>query len=351
MEKEQLPPSTPAPKRKLLPVTLTLVVVSIAAWGYSKFTYARHHEDTDDAQIDGNISPVIGRVSGYVNEVKFEDNQFVNKGDTLLLIDDRDLRIKVQQAEAALENAEAGVLVAQANVTTAEANLATAQANVDAARVRVWKTGQDYKRFEALMRDQVGTKQQFDAVKAEKESAEAQQTAVRRQAETASMQVVAAKQQVAVAASLVGQRRTDLDYARLQLSYTVILAPAKGTVSRKNVQPGQYINTGTSLCSVVSDDGIYVVANFKETQLENVQPGQPVEVEVDAFPKESIHGTIQSFAAATGAKFSLLPPDNATGNYVKVVQRVPVRIRLEAKSGTMVHLRPGMSVKVSVRTS
>jgi membrane fusion protein (multidrug efflux system) len=351
MENEQLPPSTPAPRRKVLPLILAIVVLSIAGWGYSKFNYARHHEDTDDAQVDGNISPVICRVAGYVNDVRFEDNQSVEMGDTLLLIDDRDLRIKVQQSEAALENAEAGVLVARANVTTAEANQATARANVEAAQVRVWKAGQDYARYDALMRDKVGTRQQFDAVKAEKESAEAQLTAARRQAETAATQVEAARQQIAVASSMVAQRRADLEFARLQWSYAVVTAPAKGTVSRKNVQPGQFVNAGSALCSVVSGEGIYVVANFKETQLEKMQAGQSVEVRVDAFPKEHIQGTVQSFSAATGAKFSLLPPDNATGNFVKVVQRIPVKIRLEAGPEIMAHLRPGMSVKVSVRTS
>ena len=343
-------PTEEKKKKKKTPlIILSLVILSAAAFGISKYVYSLHHEDTDDAQLDADINPVLSRVSGYVNEIRFEENQHVNKGDTLVKLDDRDLFIKVQQAQAALDNAMANVSVAKANSGTSNANVATASSNVEAAKIRVWKSNQDFERMQNLRNDNAVTQQQFDAAKAEKQTSDAQLEAVVRQQAAASMQGQASSQQVSVAESVIAQRQADLDFAKLQLSYAVILAPVTGSASRKNIQIGQYVNAGTPLFSIVSDNGVYVIANFKETQLERMKTGQAVEVKVDAFPSEKIQGTIYSFSAATGAKFSLLPPDNATGNFVKVIQRVPIKIKLNADKEVLSMLRPGMSVKVSVQ--
>ena len=342
-------PEQKKPKKKAPLIILSIVIISAAAFGISKYIYGLHHEDTDDAQLDADINPVLSRVSGYVNEIRFEENQHVNKGDTLVKLDDRDLLIKVQQAKAALDNAMANVSVAKANSGTSAANIATASSNVEAAKVRVWKATQDFDRYQNLLNDKAITQQQFDAAKAEKLSAEAQLESIVKQQSAASMQGQASSQQIAVAQSMIAQRQADLDFASLQLSYATITAPASGIASRKNIQVGQYVNAGSPLFAVVSDNGVYVIANFKETQLEKMKTGLPVEVKVDAFPSQKIEATVYSFSAATGAKFSLLPPDNATGNYVKVVQRVPVKIKLNADKETAAMLRPGMSVKVSVR--
>jgi membrane fusion protein (multidrug efflux system) len=337
------------PKKKAPLIILSLVIISAAAFGVSKYVYSLHHEDTDDAQLDADISPVLSRVSGYVNEINFEENTHVNKGDTLVKLDDRDLQIKVQQAQAALDNALANVAVAKANSGTSRANVQTASSNVEAAKVRQWKAAQDFERYQSLLNDKAVTQQQFDAVKAEKLSADAQLDAIMKQESAANMQGQSASQQVTVAESMIAQRQSDLDFAKLQLSYASIVAPASGIVSRKSIQVGQYVNAGTPLFSVVSDSGVYVIANFKETQLEKMKTGLPVDVKVDAFPSEKIEGTVHSFSAATGAKFSLLPPDNATGNYVKVIQRIPVKIKINADKNVLAMLRPGMSVKVSVK--
>ena len=314
------------PKKKILPVILALIVIASVAFGISKYVYSQHHEDTDDAQIDSDISPVIARVAGYVNEIQFEDNQHVNKGDTLIKLDDRDLQIKVQQAEAALANASANVPVAKANVVTAEANQSTAKTAIDAAKIRVWKATQDMNRYTNLIADKSVTQQQFDAVKAEKESAEAALQTTIKQQQATTAQIGSVQQMIAVANSSLQQRQADVDYAKLQLSYATIIAPASGLASKKNVQSGQLVNAGTPLLSIVSDENIYVIANFKETQLTKMKEGLAVEIKTDAFPDENIEGTIYRFSAATGAKFSLLPPDNATGNFVKVVQRIPIKI-------------------------
>ncbi len=337
-------------KKKRTPlIILAIVMISAAVFGINKYIYSLHHVDTDDAQLDTDISPVLSRVSGYVDEIRFEENQHVNKGDTLVKLDDRDLKIKELQAQAALDNATANISVAKANVGTAQANISSASSNVEAAKVRVWKATQDFNRYENLLKDKAVTEQQYDAAKAEKLSAEAQLESITKQQSSASMQEQSVSQQVGVAQSSIAQRQADLDYAKLQLSYATIIAPASGLASRKNIQSGQFVNAGTPLFSVVSESGIYVIANFKETQLEKMKVGLPVEINTDAFPDQAIQGTVYSFSPATGAKFSLLPPDNATGNYVKVVQRIPVKIKLNADKEIADKLRAGMSVRVSVK--
>lgn len=338
----------PKKKNKVLPIILLVVVIAGGIFGISKYRYAQHHEDTDDAQLDNDISPVISRVTGYVNEIRFEDNQFVRKGDTLVVIDNRDMKIKTEQASAALENARAGVSVAQANVSSAVANLETAKSSVETAKIRVWKSTQDFTRYQNLLADKAVTQQQFDAAKAEKESAEASLVTAQRQQSSATAMVEAAQKQVVVANSVVSQKQADLDFADLQLSYATIIAPADGYASKKNIQIGQLVNAGTSMFAIVSGNEIYVVANFKETQVGKMQKGNSVEVIIDAFPDKKVEGTVASFSAATGAKFSLLPPDNATGNFVKVVQRLPVKIAIKSDPSMKDVLRPGMSAKVSV---
>lgn len=341
--------TAPKKKNKVLPIILVLVVCTVGIYAFNKISYARHHEDTDDAQLDNDINPVLARVAGYVDQIRFEDNQMVNKGDTLVLLDDRDLEIKVEQAAAALENAKASVSVAEANVSSAIANFETAKSTVESSRIRVWKSSQDFTRFQNLLNDKAVTQQQYDAAKAEKETADAQQSISQRQQNAASAMVEAAKKQITVANANVSQKQADLDYAKLQLSYATIIAPATGIASKKNIQQGQFVNAGSSLFAIVADNNVYVLANFKETQLEKMQKGNPVEVIVDAFPDTKLEGTVYNFSAATGAKFSLLPPDNATGNFVKVIQRIPVKIALKGLETLKDKLRPGMSVKVSVK--
>lgn len=341
----------PKKRSKVLPLILILVVIGGGILGISKYRYAMSHEDTDDAQIDNDISPVISRVTGYVESVRFEDNQSVHKGDTLVLIDNRDLKIKVDQSEAAVENARAGVTVAQANANSAVANLETTKAAIESAKIRLWKATQDFNRYQNLLTEKAVTQQQFDGAKAERDQAEAALESAQKQQLAAQSMADAAQKQVAVASSQVSQKIADLEYSQLQLSYATILAPADGYASKKNIQAGQLVNAGTTMFAIVSSNDVYVVANFKETQMEKMVKGSPVEVIVDAFPDKKIEATVASFSAATGAKFSLLPPDNATGNFVKVVQRIPVKIALKADKEILEKLRPGMSVKVSVKVN
>ena len=335
-------------KSKMLPIILLSIVVVGGFFGVRAYIFGMHHIETDDAQLEANISPVLPRISGYVNDIRFEDNQRVKKGELLIALDDRDLKIKVDQAKVAIENATAMVQVAKANLNSARASAEAVKANTEAVNVRIRKATQDYNRYEKMLADKSVTQQQFDAVKAEKESAEAQLDLVKKQEEAAEVQANAMAEQVNVAQTAIKQKQSDLDYANLQLSYATITAPQNGVVSRKNVQPGQFVQAGQPLFTVVNDSDVWVVANFKETQVSAMKIGTDVDIVLDAFKNKTVKAYIASFSPATGARFSLLPPDNATGNFVKVVQRVPVKIRMKADKETQQLLRPGLSVNVTV---
>jgi membrane fusion protein (multidrug efflux system) len=340
------------PKRKgkklIFPIILALVLVGALVFTAKEYFYFQSHVTTDDAQVDADISPVIARVSGYVREIRFKDNQFVKAGDTLVILDDRDYRIKLQQTEAALGSARQSVDVSQFQVSEAKTNIATAQANVDAAKVRVGKATEDFNRYQNLYNDHAITKAQYDDAKAEKDAADAALVVAQTQVPVQNKRVSTNEKQVGATASNIASRQADIDFAKLQLSYTAIIAPADGIVSKRNIQLGQLVQAGQTLLAIVNDKGIYITANFKETQLEHLQVGEKVDIIADAYSDTTVRAVVESFAGATGAKFSLLPPDNATGNFVKVVQRVPVRIRLEADTSYTNLLRPGMSVQVVV---
>jgi len=338
-------------KRKIIfPIILGLVLIGALVFTLKEYLYYQNHETTDDAQVDADISPVVARVGGYVNEIRFRDNQFVKAGDTLVILDDKDYKIRLEQAMASLTSARQSVNVSESNVTEAKTGITTAEANVEAAKVQVWKTTQDFERYQNLYNDHAITKAQFDDAKAAKDAADAQLAIAQSQVPVQTKKVSTNEKQVGATASNITSRQADIDYAKLQLSYTVIVAPVNGIISKRNIQIGQLVEAGQTLFAIVHDGDVYVTANFKETQMEHLKIGDSVDVTADAFTDKNIKGTIQSFSGATGAKFSLLPPDNATGNFVKVVQRIPVKITLRADSAMMTTLRPGMSVSVVVHT-
>ncbi len=340
----------PQKKKKLVfPIILGLVLILALGFTLKEYIFLQSHEETDDAQVDGDISPVIPRVSGYVKEIRFVDNQYVHEGDTLVILDDRDYRIKLDQATAALNSAEKNVSAYKATIAETQSNFGVQKAQVEEAQVHLWKAQQDYDRYKNLYDDHVITKAQFDQATADRDAAQAALDAAKSQMPVLDQRVNTSEKQTTATASIIDSRKADVDYAQLQVSYTVITAPASGIVSKRNIQVGQLVEAGAPMFSVVHDN-LYITANFKETQMNDLKLGQKVDLSVDAFSNENIQGTIESFSGATGAKFSLLPPDNATGNFVKVVQRVPVRIHLDIDSTTMRKLRPGMSVKVTVHT-
>lgn len=351
------------PKKKSLARLLILAAVVLIGgfFGIRAYLHAQHHEGTDNAQLDATITSVRSAVSGFVKEVRFDDNQPVKKGDTLVIIENKDYTAKVMQARAMLQSAEAqtGVsrVTAQAATQTAAAtslNASALQSGIDAARARLSKAEKEGDRVEKMFAEGAATQQQVDAIRAEYQSARAQHEQAVRQyqasaTQSGSVQVnaQAQKQQVGVSNALVQQRLAELQLAESQLGYTVIVAPFDGSVSKKSVEVGQLLQVGQPVCSAVESTDLWVTANFKETQLERMQIGQKVGIELDAYPSLKLSGKVESIGAATGAKFSLLPPDNATGNYVKITQRVPVRIKLD-KVDSKYPLTPGLSANVDI---
>ncbi|WP_129716891.1 HlyD family secretion protein [Pedobacter sp. SYP-B3415] len=335
-------------KNKVVPVILGVLLIIGAVFGIKEYIYYSKHVDTDDAQIDGDISPVVARVGGYVQEIRFEENTVVKEGQLMVKLDDSDYKVKLELAKAGQQGATAGVDVTQSQIAATAATTSTAKANIEAARVKLNLAEKDYQRYANLVKDGSVTQQQFDQAKAQKESAQAAYTAAVDQYNVAVKQVGATRSQLAVSNTGVNQRQADVDFAQLQLSYTNITAPTSGIVGKKTIQKGQLVQAGQTLFSIVNTNSVYVTANFKETQLEELRSGLPVKIEVDAYPDLEVTGEVYNFSPITGAKGSLLPPDNATGNFVKVVQRVPVKIRLKASKDVLAKLRPGMSVKVSV---
>ncbi len=353
----------PKKRSKGFIIALILLVIGGAAFGITKYVHAQHHESTDDAQIAANISPVIPRVSGYVSEVRVGDNQKVSEGDTLIVMDNRDLKIQLEQAEAALVTARSNKSAAQATtsasssgISTARAAVATIDAQIDQARINVRRTTQDYDRYANLIKDHSITQQQFEQAQAAKETAEKQLVILQQQRAQAATQINvttsqsgATSKQINVADAIIKQREADVDNAKLSLSYAVVLAPADGLVSKVNVQPGQYLTAGQSLFSIVLKQNLWVIANFKETQLGKMRVGQTAAVNVNAFPGHDFTAKISSVSAATGASYALLPPDNASGNFVKVVQRIPVKIEFTNPNDSMLQrLRAGMNVDVEI---
>lgn len=364
MEKED---NTNVPDRKknnrLFLIILIVMLVAGGWFGISAYLSSLHHVKTDDAQISGDILPVIPRVSGYIDRILVNDNQEVHGGDTLFVIDTRDLKVRVDEAEAALATARANVGASHANfeavrsgIATSQAGVNTIDAQIDAARIKLQRAQQDYIRYANLIEDHSITQQQYEEMKAARDLAQQQLNILQQQKDQAGSQTravanqsAATRQTIEVAKANVKQREVDLENAQLNLSYAYVVAPADGQVSTVNIQPGQMVQAGQQVFNLVHTKSIWVVANFKETQIGKIVPGQKVIVQVDAFPNHDFEATVSSFSPATGAKFSLLPPDNASGNFVKTVQRVPIKITFQNMDDSLLErLRPGMNVTVDV---
>jgi membrane fusion protein, multidrug efflux system len=349
----------PAPggtKRRIVLALVGLVALLGFGWGLKQWLYGRSHESTDNAQVDGHIVPVLSKVSGYVTVVAAAENDHVGRDSVLVRIDEREYAVRLAQADAELAAARAAAGgnglpgQAQAAVLNASGQRAALDANIAAARASAVKADADLRRIRELVEKQVVSRQQLDAAQAAADAARAQLAAAQNSAGAAGAGVTNAEAGVRLAQARLGAAQAARDNAALQLSYTRVTAPVAGVVSRKQVEVGQLVQAGQPLLTIVSDTGIWVTANFKETQLHDLRVGQAVELEIDAYGDVTAKGRVESVSAATGAKFALLPPDNATGNFTKVVQRVPVRIRVTEGLGKDRPLRPGMSVVAHVAT-
>ncbi|HEU4569783.1 MAG TPA: HlyD family secretion protein [Gemmatimonadales bacterium] len=347
-------PAAPRNRRPLL--ILGTVATLILAWGLAKYIHGRTHVETDNAQVDGHITPISPKVQAFVAEVRVDDNQPVKAGDTLIVLDDRDLRVRLAQAEADLAAARAaagsqsraGLAVAQLEASKAQAG--ATESAVASAEAAFRKADADLARMRTLAAQQIVAQSQLDAAQAAYDGAKANLDAARRTASAADNNVLAAQAALTGADARLAAAQAAVDNARLQLTYTRILAPVDGIIAKRSLEAGALVSPGQQVMAVVPTHGVWVTANLKETELEGVTPGDPAEIRVDAYPGKVFHGAVESVSPATGARFALIPPDNATGNFTKVVQRVPVRIAITDTATATMPLRPGMSVVVEITT-
>jgi membrane fusion protein (multidrug efflux system) len=338
--------------RRLVLAGAAFLLVAGAGGTYGRhwWTVGRFIESTDDAYVSAHNTTLAAKVAGYVATIAVEDNSRVHAGDVIATIDDGDFvlaadaaRDKVATQQATVDRIGQQVVAQQAAVDQAKAQLASAQAGATRARLEL-------DRQQALAQRDFASRQTLEQAQSNRDQAVAgvQSSRAALDAATANVDVLKAQQQEA--ARTMDELRTALAKAERDLSFTVIRAPVDGVIGNRAVQVGDYMQTGQRLASLVPLDEVYVDANFKETQLAHLRPGQKVEIDVDALPDHPIEGTVDSLAPASGAVFSLLPPDNATGNFTKIVQRLPVRIKVPADVAAQGELRPGMSVVVSVNT-
>ncbi|QNR84750.1 HlyD family secretion protein [Pedobacter riviphilus] len=335
---------------RITTIIALIVLAVLVIWGGKTLFGYMQYEETNDAQVDEYINPVIARVSGYIKAVRFEENQEVKKGDTLVLIDDDDYTVQQDEASASLLNAKAQVSVQQSNIKTAQSTALVAEAKIAAAKAKLWKQQTEYNRYKKLFDAESATRQQLETIESLLQVAQAEYQAAKEDYATAISRTNDIKAQRNVLESEIKRREAVVKRNNLNTSYTVIVAPYDGKMGRRTIQVGQLVQTGQTIAYLVDRSaGKWVVANFKETQIAKMHIGEKVNVEVDAFPGQSFRGEIESLSGATGSRFSLLPPDNSTGNFVKIAQRIPVRIRLDKQEKGIDALSAGMSAIVKVK--
>ncbi len=338
--------------KKVLSYIVTGVVVAAAAlWVGGKFVRLGDVEFTDNAQVRQQIVPVNSRVQGYVKEIRFREYEPVKKGDTLVVIDDSDMRLRVAQARADYQNALAGRGVADRTVGVASANVAVTEASIAEAKVLMDMAATDLARYSKLLEQEAVTRQQYDVAKTDYEAKKARYEMLARQRSATNSVVDETRQRIAQNDAGIELAKALLETAELNLSYCAIVAPCDGFASRKEIQVGQLVQPGQTLLDVVDSADVWVTANYKETQLRHIAPGSEVEIKVDAIPGVKFEGRVVSISKATGASLSLLPQDNSAGNFVKVRQRVPVRIEFAEGNdpAEMAKLRAGMNVECEVK--
>jgi membrane fusion protein (multidrug efflux system) len=341
------PPAAPKSRRRLALILGVVLLVFIAGAIVFYIHFVAPYQSTDDAFIEGHVTIISPRVSGPVIRLLIQDNQVLKEGDPLLEIDPRDYETKLAQTIADLAAARGQLEQAKAQVAVDEAKAAQELAAVTAAEAEARRAGADLERYQSVESRAV-SKTQLDLEQTQAKSTTASLEVARQKAKAAQAQVGLSRASIDTAAAGLRQAEAKMEQAQLDVSYTKIAAPVDGRVTRRSVEKGAYVQTGESLLALVPTN-LWVVANFKETQLTDMRPGQPVRIRIDAFPKRDFKGTVDSLQAGTGARFSLLPPENAVGNYVKVVQRVPVKIVFDEALDPRLDIAPGMSVEPEVR--
>lgn len=338
-------------KRKVFNIVIIVIIILGIIWIAAHFINLSGVIYTNNAQVKQHITPLNSRVQGFIKEIRFEEFQTVRKGDTLVVVDDIEYRLKVAQTEADLKNALVGRNIASTTLTTARNNIAVSDASIEEVKVLLNNAKTELNRYENLLTEDAVTRQDYDAVKTTYETTLAKYNTLIKQRQSTTLigdeQVQRLEQQDA----LIKLSETALELAQLNLSYTVIVATADGVMGRKNIQQGQLVQQGQTVANIVESNSKWVIANYKETQTTHIKEGQSVEIKVDAVPGVKFKGVVSSISDATGSAYSLVPTDNSAGNFVKVEQRIPVRIEFTSDNSLqdIVRLRSGMNAECRVK--
>lgn len=337
-------------KLKIRNITLNTVCICLVmtgiVWTVNYFWRYANYEITNDAMVDQYIAPLNVRASGYIKEVRFTEHQYVEKGDTLLILDDREYRIRLKDAEAALMDAHGSKDVLSSGIETSHMNIAVQDANIAETRSRLLQQETELRRYASLVKKQAVSQQEYEQAKTNYEANKARYEALMRQKDSASSQYSeTSKKSTGIEANIL-RKEAEVEMAQLNLSYTVVTAPYEGYMGRRTLEPGQFVQAGQTLSYLVRSNDKWITANYKETQIDHIFIGQKVFIKVDALKGQTFEGKVTAISEATGSKYALVPTDNSAGNFVKVQQRIPVRIEFtNASSQEMKRLRAGMMVE------
>ncbi|MDO4160731.1 MAG: HlyD family secretion protein [Prevotellaceae bacterium] len=337
--------------KRIYNVVVIVLLLCVIGYVCSRFIHWGNVEYTDDAQVQRHITPINTRVQGFIKEIRFEEYQHVKKGDTLVIIEDAEYRLQLAQAEANFRGSKSGTSVVSAGINTTESNVKVASASIEEARVNLKNAKDDYERYAALLKKDAVTRQQYDNALAKYEAAKARYDQAAASKTSTSLVKTQQSHQLTQTNENVSVAEASVNLARLNLSYTVIVATADGVMGRKDIHVGQLVQPGEMLARIVDDNQVWVIANYRETQLKHISVGNEVEFTADALPNIKYKGVVQSLSPATGSAYSMVPADNATGNFVKVEQRVPVRIVLtkDNSDADIAKLKAGLNVETLVK--
>lgn len=354
MSTEKTTPKRKTGKHKLRVTLINLFVFLIVAaglvWLTVNYLHIGNDNYTNDAQVEAFINPVNTRVSAYIKEIRFIEHQPVKKGDTLVILDDREIRTQLGQAEAAYLNALAAKNTTASSVKTVRNNVSVVEANIAAAKARLWNAEQNLRRYESLLNDEAVTRQQYDQIRTEYDAQKAQYESLVNQRNTTSLSAAETATRLDINDAEIKRTAAALDMAKLNLSYTVITAPHDGVMGRRLINEGQLLQAGQQVATIVTNDNKWVVANYREKQMPEIQVGKKMKIKVDALEGKEYEGVVTAISAATGSKYAAVPVDNSTGNFVKVQQRIPVRIEFTSanKPEDLALLRAGMNVTITI---
>lgn len=337
-------------RRLLQNVGVIILIIFGLWWVISQFIKFNINTFTDNAQIKQQIVPVNSRIPGFIKEIRFDEYTKVSKGDTLVIIEDSEFRLRVAQAHADLQNAMSGKSAMSTAISTTQNNLTVSDAAIKEVEALLNNAQKDYERYQQLLNDEAVTRQQFDAIETKYLSLKAKYEMLSRQRQSTTLIGQEQSHRLGQNEAGIELAKAAIDLAELNLSYTIITAPCDGYTSRKSIQEGQLVQPGQTLLSIVDSNDVWVIANYKETQTSKMAIGQRVNIEVDAIPGVTFKGIIESISQATGAQYSIIPQDNATGNFVKVEQRIPIKISFseDNKPEDMARLRAGLNVECEV---